>query len=245
MDQTDTGVVPGFCQEVYRRTAYPGRSGAKVPQTLSPIELRADADIELPEPVRTGGPGLWQALRDRRSVRHYAGRPIELEALSQLLWAAAGPASKAPGGRILRTAPSAGARYPVEIYAIANRVQGLRSGLYHYKYSSHVLTPLAYGDLGLAAAAAAMGQDACRQASVVFVFTVVFDRTVERYHERALRYLFLDAGHVAQNLALAAAGIGCGTCMIGAFLDDQLCELVRADGQQEAAVYMIAAGVPA
>jgi SagB-type dehydrogenase family enzyme len=211
---------------------------------MSPIELKADADIELPEPLVTGGPAMWDSLRSRRSVRHYASRPMELESLSQLLWAAAGPVGKAPGGRILRTAPSAGGRYPIEIYPIANRVQGLRSGLYHYKYSSHVLSPLAYGDLGIAAAAAAMGQDACRQASVVFVLTAVFARTFERYHERALRYVFLDAGHVAENIALAAAGLGFGTCMLGAFLDGQLNELVRVDGNEEAAVYMVAAGVP-
>jgi len=245
MSKTAGGDQPGFCQEAYRRTAYPGRAGAKTTQTLSPLDLKQSFDVELPEPALTGGPGLWQALRDRRSVRHYASRPIELEALSQMLWAAAGPAGRSQSGRILRTAPSAGAGYPVEIYPIANRVQGLRSGLYHYKYSSHALSPLAYGDLGLAAAAAAMGQDACRQASVVFVLTVVFERTVSRYHERALRYVFLDTGHVAQNLALAASGLGYGTCMIGAFLDDQLNELARADGLEEAAVYMVAAGVPA
>jgi len=232
--------------DVYRRTAYQGRAAAAVAETVSPGKVGEGDHVRLPEPDRAAGPGLWDALRRRRSVRAYdGGQALELAALSHVLWAASGVVSRQDTGRLLRTAPSAGARYPVEVYVVANRVKGLRNGLYHYQFATHRLSPMAYGDLALASAAASMGQDACRQAQAVLVLTAFFERTVQRYHERAWRYVFLDAGHVAQNAALAAAGQGLGTCMIGAFLDDQANELVRADGEREAVIYMITLGTPA
>lgn len=242
-------------REMYRRTAYQGRAAATVarttavaPEAASPGRLAPGDHVKLPEPDSSHGPGLWDALRRRRSVREYGDQPLELGALSQVLWAACGVAGRRDGdgatARLLRTAPSAGARYPIEVYVIANKVKGLRSGLYHYQYAAHRLSPMAYGDLALPAAAAAMGQDSCRQAAAVLVLTAFFERTVQRYHERAWRYVLLDAGHVAQNAALAAAALGLGTCMIGAFLDDQVNELARADGEREAAVYMITVGHP-
>lgn len=231
--------------DMYRRTAYPGRAAAAVAETFSPGRVGEGDHVILPKPDVAAGPGLWDALRARRSVREYRGESLELAALSQVLWAACGVVRRQDSGRLLRTAPSAGARYPVEVYVIANRVKGLRNGLYHYQFATHRLSPMAYGDLALAASAAAMGQDSCRQAPAVLVLTAFFERTVQRYHERAWRYVFLDAGHVAQNAALAAAGLGLGTCMIGAFLDDQANELVRADGEREVAIYMMTVGHPA
>jgi SagB-type dehydrogenase family enzyme len=234
-----------FVWEAYRRTAYPGRPGAKPAETFSPLEAGSAEDLELPPPLSAGGPGLWDALRLRRSVRRYDGsQSLELGTLGQLLWAACGRSGDSPSGRILRTAPSAGARYPIELYPIVNRVKGLRQGIYHYKHAVHRLTPLAYGQLGGAAGAAAMEQDSCREAAAVIGLTAVFERTISRYEERALRYLFLDAGHVAGNLALAAAGLGLGSCMVGAFFDDQVNELFRANGQTEAVLYMVALGHP-
>ncbi len=245
MTQEKGSDAEGLILEMYRRTAYQGRAAAAVAETTSPGGAGEADQIQLPEPDAAAGPGLWDALRRRRSVRQYGDQPLELAVLSQLLWAACGVAGRGVAGRILRTAPSAGARYPIEVYVVANRVRGLRNGLYHYQFPVNRLAPMAYGDLAVAAAAAAMGQDSCRQAPIVLVLTAFFERTVQRYHERSWRYVFLDCGHVAENVALAAAGLGLGTCMVGAFLDDQANELVRADGEREAVIYMIAAGYPA
>jgi SagB-type dehydrogenase family enzyme len=164
--------------------------------------------------------------------------------LAYLLWAATG-IGRTEEGYEFRTAPSAGALYPIETYLVANDVQNLEPGLYHYAIRSHELEQLALGNLRQAAAMAALGQAMCAEAPVVFVWTALFGRSKWKYGQRAYRYVYLDAGHIAQNLALTAVSLGLGSCQIGALFDDEANKIIGLDGTAEGVIYMSTVGVPA
>jgi SagB-type dehydrogenase family enzyme len=187
---------------------------------------------------------LDETLKARKSVRRFRTEPLGLGQLGYLLWAATGLARRERGDEF-RTAPSAGARYPIETYVVANNVEGIDQGVYHYAICSHELEQLAVGDLRATVAAAALDQQMCALAPVVFVWTAIFARTEYRYRQRAYRYIYLDAGHIAENLALAAVGLSLGSCQVGAFYDDEANTLVGVNGADESVVYMSVVGVPA
>ncbi len=197
--------------------------------------------VELPSPEIDGGPPLWKTLQERRSERSYAREPITIQQLSQLLWATQGTTGEISHTKF-RTAPSAGALYPVETYLVVNRVDGLAPGLYHYAALDGVLRLLREGDLGQEAAAAALDQQMAKNAAVVFIWTAIPERAKWKYLERAYRYIYLDAGHIAQNLYLAAGGLGLGCCAIAALYDDEANGLVGVDGTSETVIYMCAVG---
>jgi SagB-type dehydrogenase family enzyme len=200
------------------------------------------ARIELPPPVIEGGRGIWTVLRERSSIRDYAPDPLTLEEVSQLLWASQG-ITREGGEWQFRTAPSAGALYPIETYLGVNRVQGLAPGLYHYEVRNHRLAFLREDEfIGQSLARAALGQTICARAAVVFVWTAVLARSVRKYGERAYRYIYLDAGHVGQNLYLAATALGLGCCAVGAFFDDEVNTVLDIDGREETTVYMATIG---
>lgn len=173
-----------------------------------PVPLR---EILLPTPRQEGEVSLEAALASRRSVRSYSDRALTWEEISQLLWAAQGVTD--PRG--FRTAPSAGALYPLELYLV------LPSGWYHYLPDAHRLEQLGDRDLRGLLWQAGLEQEALRDAPAVVVITGVIARTEERYASRAERYVTLEAGHAAQNLLLQAAALGLGAVPIGAFEDDQ------------------------
>jgi len=144
--------------------------------------------IDLPAPLKDDGLPLWEAIHRRRSIRDFKSRSLETASLSQLLWAA-------------------GALYPIETYTIIHRVEGIESGIYHYAVLNHQLEQLKTGDFRHLIAEAALEQDMVRQANIVFVWTAVFARSKWKYSQRAYRYVYLDVGHIAQNLALAAVAV--------------------------------------
>jgi SagB-type dehydrogenase family enzyme len=185
-----------------------------------------------------------QALSKRRSVRHFSGKRLGLADLSYLLWASGG-IQRVERDFEFRTTPSAGALYPIETYLIVDGVEGLDPGLYHYGVKAHALEELRTGQLGHDITQAALGQKMCLEAPVVFVWTAIFNRSKWKYEQRAYRYVYLDAGHIAENLALAAHGIGLGTCQIGALFDDEVNAIVGVDGKDESVVYMTVVGHPA
>ena len=197
--------------------------------------------IELPEPMAEGGLPLWQVLAARRSVRHYGDKPMTLATLSQLIWSTHGITGRV-GQRNLQNAPSAGACYPIDVYVVVNNVKALEPGLYRYVPGDHALMLMRAGDVGSEAAKAALGQSMCRAASVTFLWTAVLPRTTGRYGERGQRYVFLDAGHVGQNMYLAATALGCGCCTIGAFDDAAMNRLIGVDGTVETTVYGASVG---
>ncbi len=185
------------------------------------------------------GLNLEEAIEARRSRREYVSGPLSPEELSRLLHAAQGITDTAQG---FRAAPSAGALYPIETYAVVHDVAGLESGLYHYAVADHALEQLQAGDLRPAMVVAGIGQEMLGRAQVCFVLSAIFQRTRWRYRERTYRYVLLEAGHVGQNLYLAATAMRIGACAVGAFLDDVLNDLLGLDGQEEAVVYVVAVG---
>jgi len=159
-----------------------------------------------------------RALALRRSVREFAPDALPLSAVSQLLWAAQGVTD--PKGH--RTAPSAGALYPVETYVVVGRVSELRPGVYRYDPLAHRLLLESEGDARPAVVKATHRQAWVADASVIVVLAAVYERTERKYGERAARYVHMEVGHAAQNVYLQAGALGLGTTMVGAFDDEKL-----------------------
>jgi SagB-type dehydrogenase family enzyme len=199
--------------------------------------------LVLAPPQTAGGADLWDVLARRRSVRRFQHAAVSQSELSQLLWAAQG-ITRRGNGHGFRTAPSAGALYPVETYLVLHSVDGIPPGVYHYAVETHELEQLRSGDYRLEAASAALDQDIAARASVVFVWTAVFARSKWKYRQRAYRYVYLDAGHIAANVALAAVALGLGSCQVGALYDDEANALLGVDGEEESTIYMTVVGRP-
>lgn len=199
--------------------------------------------IDLPPFEPSPAMSLDKALRRRKSIRDFQKKPMSKGQLSYLLWASTG-IQRHETSYAFRTAPSAGALYPIETYVIVNHVEGLQAGLYHYGIRDHQLELLAQRELRRQIAEAALGQMMCEAAPVVLVWSAVFERCKWKYGQRAYRYIYLDAGHVAENLALAAVSLGLGTCEIGALFDDHVNTILGIDGVEESVICMAVVGVP-
>ncbi len=199
--------------------------------------------IELPAPIIQDGPGIWEVIHNRRSRRAYTDEPLNLSQLSQLLWATQGVTGEISIFK-LRTAPSAGALYPIETYLYANRVTGLEKGLYHYNVQFHHLELIKKGDFSNDVKKGALDQGIAGQAAVVFIWSAVFERSTWKYLQRAYRYIFLDAAHIAQNLALATEALGLGSCQIGAIYDEEMNSLLNLDSNKESVIYLSSVGIP-
>ena len=199
--------------------------------------------VSLPPPETDLGPGCWYVIAKRRSVRAYSDEDIAKTELSQLLWATQGITGEVSDHQ-LRAAPSAGALYPIETYLLVNRVSGIDPGLYHYPVNRHELELLKEGDYSSEVKGGALDQAIAKRAAVVFIWSAVFPRSKWKYLQRAFRYVFLDAGHIGQNLALAAEALGLGSCQIGAIYDDELNNLLDLDGENESVIYLSSVGRP-
>ncbi len=186
---------------------------------------------------------LHSTLEKRKSVRTFTDTPLTKEQLSYLLWASTG-IQRREGGHEYRTAPSAGGLYPIETYLIAHNVNGVPGGVYHYYIKEHFLEQIATGDFREDIRLAALYQEMCFHAPVVFVWSATFYRAKWKYHQRAYRYIYLDAGHIAENLALAATALGLGSCQIGALFDDEVNVILGVDGIEESTIYMSVVGEP-
>lgn len=193
--------------------------------------------VLLPAARLEGPRSLEETLQERRSVRSYQAEPLTLDELSQLLWAGQGITA----GQRFRTAPSAGALYPLELYAVAGNVKGLAPGIYRYEPLEHRLVSHLEGDLRLALCDAALRQSPVRNAPLVLVITGVPERTASRYGERAGRYVYMEAGHAAQNISLQAVSLGLGTVMIGAFQDQHVRSVLQLS-EKEQPLYLIPTG---
>ena len=183
---------------------------------------QSSADTRLPPPVTAGPHGLGRLLAQRRSVRAFAAAPLTLAQFGQLLWAAQGVTSREG----LRTAPSAGALYPLELYAAVGHVVGLVPGVYHYEPRGHRLALVETGDKRRAVAAAALGQAWIAAAPAVIIIGAVYARTAAKYGSRAERYVPIEAGHAAENIYLQAEELDLGTCDVGAFEDQAIARAI-------------------
>ena len=179
----------------------------------SPVVLPS---IELPLAATEGRVSVEEVLARRRSIRHFSLKPLSLQSLSQILWAAQG-ITETDGG--FRTAPSAGALYPLEVYVVVRRdgVEGLIEGVYHYIPRGHALRLIKDGDFAAELEAATWGQEIVKEAAATIVITGVLSRTAEKYGRRGTQYMFQESGHVAQNVFLQATALGIGTVVMGAF----------------------------
>jgi SagB-type dehydrogenase family enzyme len=203
---------------------------------------RKRATIALPAPLSQGGAPLWEAIRARRSVHRLAAQAgVSLGELAQLAWAAQG-VTAAGLDPPRRAAPSAGATYPLETYVAAYSVAGLEPGIYRYDALAHALRLVRSADALKALGPAALDQAVVTSASLVFIFTAVLRRSRGKYGPRAPRYATLEAGHIAQNVALAAGALGLASCPVGAFADEDLNALLGVDAAEESTLYLVAVG---
>lgn len=193
--------------------------------------------VSLPEPRYDGDISLEQSLLQRRSVRSYTGEPLTLEEVAQLLWAAQG----ITGDNNFRTAPSAGALYPLEVYIVSVEVENLDPGIYRYDPGAHELEQLAQGDRRDELADAALSQSCVSEGALSLVITAVYERTTGKYGERGVKYVHIEAGHAAQNVCLQATAMGLGLVTVGAFHDEQIVELLGLP-DDESPLYVIPVG---
>jgi SagB-type dehydrogenase family enzyme len=199
----------------------------------------SSTSIALPEPRRDSDTSLEEALLGRRSVRSFSEKALTLAQVSQLLWAGQGITD--PSGK--RTAPSAGALYPLEVYVVAGRAEGIASGVYQYQPATHTLTRVMDGDQRQSLSQAAMGQSSVMQGAIDIIITAVYEITTSKYGERGVRYVHLEAGHAAQNICLQAVALQLGTVTVGSF-DDTAVQKVLGLPDDEVPLYIIPAGSP-
>lgn len=199
--------------------------------------------IELPKQNNIKTETLNHAILNRRSIRDFSKKPLSKEQLSYLIWASTGLQRKERGFEY-RTAPSAGALYPIETYVVINNVKNIAQGVYHYNIESNHLEEIKKGDHRSVIAEAALNQPMCYHAAAVFIWTAIFNRSKCKYGQRAYRYIYLDAGHIAENLALSATSINLGTCQVAALYDDEVNQIIDIDGITESTIYLSVVGVP-
>jgi SagB-type dehydrogenase family enzyme len=228
---------PGHDFMLKTRLPGPGKSDQAQGLPQPPLELPPDPsqslfDLPLPEKIPMPSCDLRTAIEDRQSVRKYAADPLTLEELSYLLWCTQGVKAVTDRPATRRTVPSAGARHAFETYLLINAIDGLQPGVYRFLAIEHKLAAI---DLSAGVAEriyqASLEQDHVETCAAMFIWAAV-----------VYRYLFLDAGHVCQNLYLAAGSLGCGVCALGAFHDEQLNALLGLDGEAQFVVYSATVG---
>jgi SagB-type dehydrogenase family enzyme len=193
--------------------------------------------ITLPVPKYEGQISLEQAIKERRSIRSFKNKPLTLEIVSQLLWAAQGVTNEEG----LRASPSAGATYPMEIYIVVGNVNGLDAGVYKYDCSTHALLLVNGGDKRVELSDATLGQPSVRMGQIDIVICGVYERTDAKYGARAERYVHMEAGHVAQNIYLQSVVLGLGTVTVGAINDEEV-QLVVGNKLGEHPMYVMPIG---
>ncbi len=201
--------------------------------------------IQLPpvDRVPDSTTSLLEVIEARRSIRTYSQESLALEELAYLLWSTQGIMDSRAPYFTLRTVPSAGGRHACETYLLINCVEGIPPGLYRYLAFSHRLIEIDRSS-GIVdkVMSACLGQPFVRSSAVTFIWSCVIYRMSWRYSERAYRLVHLDAGHICQNLYLAGEQIGCGTCAIGAFDDEEMARIIGSDGIEEFVIYLATVG---
>jgi SagB-type dehydrogenase family enzyme len=187
-------------------------------EILTPNVTTVRSEIKLPRPRYQSNVSVEEALLKRRSIREYEDKSLTIEEVSQLLWAAQGITSL----RGFRTAPSAGALYPLEIYLVVGNVKELEKGVYKYKPTLHRLEKILDEDVREELANAALGQEWVKEGAIDIVISAVYERTTQKYGERGIQYVHVEVGCVVQSIYLQAQALNLGTVCIGAFYDDQV-----------------------
>ena len=208
------------------------------PATLTTdMQEQGEMRVKLPKAKYDSEVSLEESLVKRRSVRDYTNEPLTLEDVSQLLWAAQGTTSNKGG----RTAPSAGALYPLEVYVVLGNVHNLTAGVYRYYPKSHEIVMIVEGDIRSGLGSAALGQTSVKDAAIDLVFTAVYRRTTRKYRDRGIQYVHMEIGHAAQNVCLQAAAMNLGVVTVGAFYDEEVTRLLNLP-KDETPLYIIPVG---
>lgn len=203
------------------------------------VDVSAMTRMKLPQPRYRSSVSIEEALLLRRSIREYEDKPITMEQLSQLLWAAQGITFPDDG---FRTAPSAGATYPLEVYVVVKDggVEDLEAGIYHYLPDTHEIELVKRGDYSVELMRASWNQGWVRDAAINLVINAVYQRTMRRYGGRGERYVHMEVGHVGQNVYLQCISLGLACVVIGAFDDGWVKRIVGGVGEP---LYIIPIGV--
>lgn len=213
-----------------------------------PLELEYDKSkkvIDLPKhiEIETRTIGLRESIENRRSIRKYSQECLTIQELSYLLWCTQGVKDVVPHTATFRIVPSAGARHALETYLLVNNIKDMQCGIYRFLAIEHKLVEIYIkSDISDKITQACLGQSFVKESAVTFIWTSVPYRMTWRYGERGYRYMYLDAGHVCQNLYLSADSIDCGVCAIAAFSDDDMNRLLGIDGKDQFVIYLAAVG---
>lgn len=210
-----------------------------MPVHAQPFTARPGTIRSLPQPRRDSGFSLERVLWERRSTREFRDAALTLDEVGQVLWAAQG-VTREDG---LRTAPSAGALYPLELYLVAGNIHDLDAGIYHYQPHGHGLNQMAESDRRVALATASLGQECVAGAAAVLAFCAVEQRTLRKYGSRGHQYIRLEAGHAAQNAFLQAVVLGLGAVAVGAFEEDAVRRALQLP-ETETPLYLMSLGRP-
>ncbi len=189
-------------------------------------------DIKLPKPILKGNKSLEECIYERESVRKYQDRVIEIEKVSQILWAAQGKKGQK------RTVPSAGATYPLEIYVTLND-----KGYFHYDFEDHVLKLVSEENISKNLTEESWNQTFIEEAYLNILICADYSRTTQRYGERGIRYVYMEVGHCAQNIHLEAIALGLVSVPIGAFQDQNIKDVMRLPSNIDP-LYIIPIGYP-
>jgi SagB-type dehydrogenase family enzyme len=240
------GIGRDFMQKTRYQCLEPSDQTKGLPQPPlfdEPDPNRAHFDLPDPFELVISPVDLVQLITDRKTLRRYTDQPLTPAELSVLLWCTQGVKRVLSRPSTQRTVPSAGARHAFETYLLLNRVEGFEPGLYRYLSGDHRLEAV---DLepGIAdrITESALGQKQVKDSAVTFIWVADVYRMAWRYGERGYRYLHLDAGHVCQNLYLAAEAMGCGVCAIAAYDDDEMNQLPGVDGDSRFVIYVATVG---
>lgn len=209
----------------------------KPPMSQKQKEVGKNTSIILSQPDTKSQLSIEEAFLKRRSVREYKDEPLTLKEISQILWAAQGITS-ARGGR---TAPSAGALYPLEVYLAVRKAEDIEPGVYRYLSEGHKLDRILEDDVSGKLAQAALSQMFIKEAPINLIFSGIFSRTTKKYGERGIRYVYMEAGHAAQNVYLQVQSLGLGTVTVGAFDDEEVKQILNLS-EDETPLYIIPIG---
>jgi len=235
-----------FIKSTHYNLLPPSDQAMGIPQpSLQTIPKNAKEFITLPNPEvdEIDSKSFKELSENRTSVRKYSDEPISLKELSYLLWCSQGVKKTVGNKATFRTVPSAGARHAIETYILINNVKGLEKGIYWYNALEHKISLVINSkDIADKITNACFSQEFVKQSVVTFIWIADIYRMAWRYVDRGFRYLFLDAGHICQNVYLAAESINCGVCAIAAYEDDEMNSLLELDDEKQFVIYLATAG---
>ena len=242
--------MSGIGKEFMEKTKYRYLVQSDQMKGLPPPSLELNHEIskeiiDLPDPKSETlkNVTVHEAIDNRKSIRQYSSEPMSIGEVSFLLWSTQGIKEVVQNYITLRTVPSAGARHALETYLLVNNISNVQSGLYRFLPLEYkIIREVDDSDMAERIGEACFHQNFVNTSAVTFIWTAVVYRMKWRYGERGYRYLHLDAGHVCQNLYLAAESIDCGVCAIAAFSDDDMNALLNIDGVEQFAIYIATVG---